>query len=71
MSFRPFADSRFTTTTEGRIPHLEIATSHGVIRAPVKLDFSGSQPKPKVVKNPRHGGDCVAYALPGGLEYLA
>lgn len=57
-------DSTETTTATESIPHLEVFTDHGMIRAPVKLVFRHGPHKPvPLLENGRY-----IHALPGGGE---
>lgn len=63
-------ESKFTFTLLGPIPHLEVFTDYGLVRAPVLI----SVPYHNLDKTPmpRHSKDGAGfrYALPGGQEFV-
>lgn len=66
-------ETKFTATMLGKIPHLELFTSHGIVRAPVKVKregaYSTSRGLPMPVRVQRD--TAFVYALPGGGEFIA
>lgn len=65
-------ESRATATREGIIPHLEVFTDLGIVRAPVKVEVINDRSrKMKVLKPVRTDGGALIYVLPGNVEYVA
>lgn len=62
-------ESKFTATLLGKIPHLQVFTDYGVIRAPVKLRQSSDGRGYIPVR--ANSGNALVYMLPGGVEYIA
>lgn len=65
---KQLAKTTETYTAQGSIPHLELMTEYGVVRAPVKLKGKrkmggGDYPLPM-----RDHNGALVYALPGGGE---
>lgn len=62
-----------TETREGYIPHLQVTTAGGVIRAPVKIVLRKTiiNGGPAMAVDPVRQGDALVYALPGGGEIVA
>lgn len=61
-------ETLFTKTQDGRVPHLELVTMHGVIRCPVRI----LKPIPNQAPFPERDTDGkLVYALPGGWKRKA
>jgi hypothetical protein len=61
-------ESKFTVTLLGAIPHLEVFTDYGLVRAPVLLRMSHDLRKPAMPIRVQNGAG-FRYALPGGQEF--
>lgn len=64
----PMIETLYTKTQDGRVPHLELVTQHGVVRCPVRIlkPIPNQAPFPERDLNGR-----LIYALPGGGQRTA
>ena len=63
-----------TETSEGFIPHIEVAMDYGIVFAPVKLLVGGTGKLLTDKLNrpyPIRESEGLVYALPGGEEFTA